>query len=404
MAWLILLPALTVLDDHSPLEPTAAERLQELNDRFQSNLARIPRAGLLKVRHEDYTQDALDFDGSKPIGRAIETEYLYAFDSPDAYWEVQRRIQSGEPREQQEVTSAHPEASYRIRGLSNAQVELSVEFPADGSIRPNLWLGSSECLTHVPLPLLQRRLPTEVIQVADELLVFTSRGSVYRHLAQPWSLVDLVDDQEVDGTPVVMITIEFQSGLRTYWIDPNRGALPLRIREIVYQERVPSERKNDGSLDESTSIAEIDYGEIREIAEDVWFPFLEVRRASRYREPTNISLRHRTRITDAEFGKTPDPELFQIQLEKPLALSPPTRAQEPIGKARAIWDLQALSEIDLDAWRSAIELDSQTGKSPKPVLIHDPSSWTSVDVIVGCSLILFLGIAVWQLRNRLFRV
>lgn len=142
--------------------------------------------------------------------------------------------------------------------------------------------------------------------------------------------LDRVDaDAEIEGQPVVRL--EFlvgTEGRMWFWVDLERGAVPLRIRSFA--------------VEPGQQAIQHDFGDLRWVGR-AWYPFRSqvavienVDGDGRYERGF---LREKI-ITRADFEHKPDPAVFKLTFPEPMVVrNPDTMVQYPLSD---VWDLESI--------------------------------------------------------------
>ena len=150
---------------------------------------------------------------------------------------------------------------------------------------------------------------------------FSIGSDIKRSLSPPRDVQMSVSEEEatVDGRKVVHLVGTFGDAKRDYWVDLERGAIPLRILD--------TDAKNEPGW-------EMRYGDVRPAGNGAWFPY----RMSLYLPP---GLSKDLVVDSADFEARPAAKDFRLEFPKAMPLDDPVKGirYEP----RAVWDVANLS-------------------------------------------------------------
>ena len=152
------------------------------------------------------------------------------------------------------------------------------------------------------------------------------------------SLGAIQDDAIFDGVKMVRIEVKGPGGKRVIWVDPERGAIPVRVHDEM----------------PGGSAYDLRYGDIRMVAGRGWLPY----------EPRSTCQGgrvFRTIITKVDFGKIPD-DTFRIEFPEPIAII--NVAKGLSYRPQKIWELSRLPKANS---RETAPLMTSLG-TPDPVM------------------------------------
>lgn len=145
-----------------------------------------------------------------------------------------------------------------------------------------------------------------------------------------WRLTHIREDLLIGSVPVVGLTFSATAeGRRQYWVDLERGAVPLRIL--------------DSGTGPGRSALLWDFGDVRSVGRG-WLPFRMtlaiIGDLSADERVEGVNLREK-RITEADFERRPDRSMFRLEFPEPVPLINVTTKvrHDP----RRVWDLAAIS-------------------------------------------------------------
>ena len=186
-------------------------------------------------------------------------------------------------------------------------------------------------------------------------------------------IIDRKPNESIDGRNVYYVVFNYSDARLHYWIDLERGALPLRYREVAKNGR--------------TTLA-IKWSDIRKVGTSAWFPF---------RETSFLSGKtaRQTLITYANFDNAPDPSLFQLEFDKPVSII------NELDKVRyapqRTWNLSNLPDLNSPLAKK-IDLSPPM---PVPTIAPQRVGTTAFYALIAGAVLLFLGggIAVWRSQS-----
>jgi hypothetical protein len=188
------------------------------------------------------------------------------------------------------------------------------------------------------------------------------------------TLDELDPHSSVGDNPVYKVVLAFKGGKRTYWIDVNRGSVPLRILD---------------DYENSRDNAHVTLSDLVQLPNAGWLPR---RRLSIYGDGRSVS---QIIVTSADTVKKPATSLFQLEFPEPIGMidKPRSRSYKP----RKVWSL--------------LNLPSASSPGARPIIIHSGPpperagetvpgySWMTL-VLLGVLLAAICLIAVLIIRFR----
>ena len=186
-------------------------------------------------------------------------------------------------------------------------------------------------------------------------------------------LVSIQDDATFDGVKVVRIEVKGPGGKRVMWVDPERGAIPLRVHDDM-----PGGTSYD-----------LQYGDIRLVAGRGWLPFERTEFVAGGRV-------FRTVVTKVDFGKVPD-DTFRLEFPEPIAMG--NLDKRVWYRPRKVWDLSRLPAANS---RDALPLGAALSV-PEPVMPKERESRTPwfTFVALGLSAVVVVVGLLWRRATRL---
>lgn len=188
------------------------------------------------------------------------------------------------------------------------------------------------------------------------------------------SLAELDLDARMDGVKVCKISFNHKSGKRTYWVDLNRGAVPLRILNHYN----PTNRDSHFIFDDLVQVPNAG-----------WLP-----RRMLHITGNGGSVR-RVVVTNVDVQNRPSLSVFQLDFPKPISLH--DRARKLVYSRRKTWSLLNLPSRSSPGTRSAIPID-YIPPAELPGEIEPGPPWVII-VSASMSVVLVLG-SILVLRRR----
>jgi hypothetical protein len=196
-----------------------------------------------------------------------------------------------------------------------------------------------------------------------------------------WVLSAVEEDAEINGARVVKLTFTVNMDKRRqYWVDLERGAVPLRILDSNNGPGLPA--------------ILFHFADVRSVGQG-WLPFhmilVIINKLSPDEGAEGIHFREKV-ITEADFEHRPKRKMFQMEFPEPVPLINVTSKvrHEP----RRVWDLAAISPA---AARRAKPLDMAGPQAAPPALPGARPGrppWALPLIGVGAVLVLLSGIIV----------
>jgi hypothetical protein len=377
---------------------------ERLDAAFRENLGRMPEAGLIRFSHRYHgTSSGSPFPGMPGPSGPNEDTGRYAFDGSMGSFEQSAPEEVLRARffpVDQGARWAGP--PYWVRALTDGRLTLldrripgSAPAPGDHStpgsgVGPGLEPGTSAFSGHVFLPLIGRGGRGGLADVA-------SNSGVDREEGGPWAdrVIRLDLDASLDGLPVVAVTLELPGGLMHLWVDPGRGAIPVRIR--VERARPPVLGPDGGVVSEArVDVTQLDFEEIRQLPGGAWLPFREVVSTAGSADGRAPPEPYRTTsITEASFDEPPPRSAFRIEYDTPTL--PRLLGDRPAPTSpRLVWDLDAISGIDPQSLGPPIPSRPPPGDEQE----GDGLFGRSLDLTAGLVALGLLTATLWASRRR----
>jgi hypothetical protein len=137
-----------------------------------------------------------------------------------------------------------------------------------------------------------------------------------------YSVAELSEKESFEDRPVVKLAIDSPRGRHVYWIDMERGAIPLKTE---------FQRHDDNAL----RLASVTFNDnLVNVADHGWLPF---RRSWRYESSGDSGYQ---KILKAEFNQPPDRSALGLEFDEPVALR--NESSKLSYEPRKFWDLASL--------------------------------------------------------------
>jgi hypothetical protein len=356
---------------------------------YESNRAALEQFGTLAFTYSDGVSDTVDFarhDLAKTRWRVMAVgrgRYLYK--KPWRLFELLYPPEvMGEQRKQvNRNTWESPIGSWRA--MTDGQTYLSntvgVSEKPPWTYIHTAGLGSDRrpFFNSLSIPLaLGDESPTDPVDMKRALSAVVGGDATAK-------LVSLDPDAVIDGVPVVVVRVELGWSRLTFWLDPERGSIPLRTRL----------ESTEGEF-----VQQLDYSDIRRAPTGAWFPFRRIFVTPNldripFRPGKGLRVFEHV-ITDANFETPPDRADFRIEFPDPVEL---LHVATDIAYPRTkVWDLDAISSSAARAGtiRAPLATTHQMGQG-MPGERSDP--WWDLPVI-ALGVLLAVGGGITLLRRR----
>lgn len=379
---------------------TSFERLDAM---YRENLEAIPDSGILRFSHR-YHQ-APPRGGEEQEAPDVENEDTgaYAFDGPLGYFEQSAPLDVLRARFFPGAGGARwPGPPFRVRAVTDGRLTLvdkrlpspglgpepEWDGPWPGGPGPAVSPGTGEFSGSIYLP---------VLGLGGEggLAGVVRRSGLARGPEGPVRVSGLDEDADLDGLPVVSLSLEIPDGSARLWVDPARGALPVRVR--IEQVRPLASGPGGRGLSEGGVYASlVEFEDIRRLPGGAWLPFREVvSTVGPGDDPPSPRPVRTTTITEADFGGPPPRSAFRLDYADPVSprLEGPSLAS---AEPRRVWDLDAMAGLDLDA---------PDGTIPKGNPREAPGAGgrltiRTLDAAVGLSAVALLAVLAFRIARR----
>jgi hypothetical protein len=189
------------------------------------------------------------------------------------------------------------------------------------------------------------------------------------------SLGALDFESDLNGLKVCKLSLRYKEGERTYWIDVNRGCVPLRILDHY-----------NGNGSESTYL----FSDLEHVPNAGWLP------RRRLRIVQNGGFLDRLVVTQIDVENKPQPSVFQ--LEFPEAITLVDRTRNLVSARRKIWSLLNPPSASSPGTRTAFR--NAGGPLPEmPGEIDSRVPWTII-LLTATIVLLIAGTTVVVRRRK----
>jgi len=219
------------------------------------------------------------------------------------------------------------------------------------------------------------QFPFEIGQPEPKLMNFA--GDLDKLESGEFTLLEFEKDAQFEGSPTVHLKYQAEWGTQEYWIDPDRGAVPLQM--ICH-------------MNEHETTAQLNYDDLRE-TEGGWLPFRTTFSMDGGKHVIQIV------IHDAEVKTPPVKDEFQLTFPAPTKMV--DAARNLIYEPRPTWSL-----LDLPSTHStdarALRISEYV---PPPVMPGERQGWTwGSRALYAAATILAIaavvqGYRMWQRRR-----
>jgi hypothetical protein len=207
-----------------------------------------------------------------------------------------------------------------------------------------------------------------------------SEYDLFRHLTETkggkLSLAELDMDSHLDGFNVCKFSCTWKDGRATYWIDLNRGSIPLRV--VVHY--------NPNNTD-----AVFIFTDLLQMPNAGWLP----RKKLHIIHNGKAAIVDRVVVTEFDTEKNPGPSTFQLDFPEPIrVLNSPEKVVYPPSKT---WSLLKLPSPSSKGVRPAMQLPAPTPDLPGEAA---PTRFWMMALVAAVVLFLALGFALILARQK----
>jgi hypothetical protein len=191
-----------------------------------------------------------------------------------------------------------------------------------------------------------------------------------------WICHNIDESSNLDGHPCCYFELRRGSSVREYWLDMERGCVPLKILD---------------SDDPPSSTMQLDFEDIRLVDSIGWLPFHTLITLTW----ANGSMVREVVVQEAQFASAPPRSTFQLEFPEPI---PMINAATSVRYApQKVW---SLLDLPREGTQGAERIQIYSATSPAPAMPGPErrSGWTPyVYVLVGVLLLLAL-LLTWRWR------
>ena len=182
------------------------------------------------------------------------------------------------------------------------------------------------------------------------------------------SLGTIQDDATLNGVKVIRIEVMGPGGKRVMWVDPEHGAITVRVHDEM----------------PGGSTYDLHYGDIRMVAGRGWLPY----ECTEYLPGGRVL---RAVVTKVDFGKIPD-DTFRIEFPEPIAMVNLDKGRSY--RPRKIWDLSRLpteNSVETAPLKTSLSV-------PDPVMPGERESHTLLFTFIALGLWAIVGLVgfLWR--------
>ena len=294
--------------------------VQAMADGYEQNLTKFSKQGLILFDYADSTSASSEKARKGPVGNAAIADCYYAYQSLTASYkqlfsikDMQSSSKEIAPNKyQSKINSLYAMTDGKQTLLDMVGTEMSVEKYTHGM---KLRIGSNEFYSQLIFPLMFSALPSQRVDFAamSRLAIRNEQGI---------SLLAVEENVLVDDISSILIKLTMKNGIRSYWIDPKRGCLPVRIEDITIKGDVSTWFFDDIVLVDNLG----------------WLPHALTFYSERSKRVKKLI------IKEYRFEKPIPAKYFQIDLDNPLFISDVANSRM-YGVDKKI-DINKLSKLD----------------------------------------------------------
>ena len=196
-----------------------------------------------------------------------------------------------------------------------------------------------------------------------------------------WKLTSVEDDVKFEDRGVVLLTFENPREKSQFWIDVERGAVPLKRSYMTI-----SQEKH------ATHLVSEDFNDdLREVGVNKgWLPF---RHTSYLPDSSSV---HQYVISEANFDAPPPSSTFRLEFPEPRVMV--NGATMLRYAPRDVWDLRDLPSASAHEATKLVASEAKSSDVPKLAGERPPTPWWVFPVLIS-GLILVLGAGAMIFRR-----
>lgn len=293
-----IVPCLVVCAVQAPPDhERSVKALQAIRNAYEENRARLA-PGIIKFRVTT-GQVASVQEGLKGNWKERETaDGAYVFDGDFMKYEVvydASKIARGRKRIGEGIySSSYPSFRFMTDGRISLEDVVGTTDGVKYTYQTQIVPGAQNILKKVLMPLNINLPSPQAYSLGDDI-------QSYLEGKPDWRLELLNETALLEGTSVSMIVFGRKGSKVAYWIDTQRGTIPLRIRE---------------SMDDNTYIRQFDHTDIQKFGNDCWYPRSMTLFNEFAGQPSSYA--RRVDILTASFGGKLQPENYTITYSHPV--------------------------------------------------------------------------------------
>lgn len=412
MLYLILACSFAVAQEIEPGGGVKDHTLaKELLDEYQRNLEAFPAAGTMRfLRQRGVAEEVAP--KVEEVQRVLKSDWKRQLTSRDGLYLFDgslRRFESLATPEQIEEQRAAANGDWSflpsVRMLTEGRFTLvdSISFGARGAApehHASLVSGGAaffQTVQGIPLQIGHPILGFENLGKCLTELLESSRGVTV-------TLAEVDEQARLDHVPVVKLRFEIAiprvNITTTFWIDRDRGAIPLQtVKEEVVRDQLylTAEFPNRDSS-QLIQVMSVDHEWIRKF-HDCWVPL-------RWREASITAFADQDRerlmideyaINETDFDHPPDHALFALEFPEPVQLLDQYRSFD-MG-TRKVWTVKDISVKAREAaWQDYVTHNPSPPEGPSNV---DPEIWLPyLPLLAGLFIFLIAGLRIYGRSRR----
>jgi hypothetical protein len=358
LAFTALLPAAWVPAGSEGPQDRVQANCAFLSVSYKANREAFP-SGTFAFKYTRAKAPSLEDAQGGRYTNSVEARGLYVFDEHDARFELV--VAASEQGRITKKVSPNQTASFfePIRRLTDGKVcfvdQIFIADPQNPVLLHSTRIvpGTDEFYQNLSFPLEIASTSPRTFDLSSDLDQATSGATGFQ--------LEGVDPQaQLGGSPVSKVVLRGKAGRRTYWVDPERGSIPLRAEDTF-----------DG--DRSRRIVLL-YEDLRLLDGGGWLPF------TRLLVMDNGDVVERIELTDVKLRR-PDPTAFRLEFSNPTAVM--DKARQLRYKPRRVWDLHRLptersADVETAVPLSQDPLPDMPGEVERPL-----ANWWLISLSLG---------------------